>query len=228
MPQAYQGKLITFEGVDGSGKTTQWQQAVAWLQQTYPTLEVVQTRNPGGTPLGQTLRRLLLTPTEAEIGTAPMAPTTELLLYMADRAQHVAEVVIPALQRGAIVLCDRFIDSSVAYQGGARGLSTQMIHQLNEIACQGVVPDCTLLFDASPEVLASRMVARGALDRLEQEGLSFQTKVREGFLAIQQAQPHRFRLIDASQPLAAVTQQVQDQLTTFFRVSLTQTSLSLL
>ena len=215
MSTGYQGKLITFEGVDGSGKTTQWQQAVAWLQQTYPTLEIVQTRNPGGTPLGQALRRLLLHPTVEEIGTTPMAPTTELLLYMADRSQHVAEVVIPALQRGAVVLCDRFIDSSVAYQGGARGLSTQMIHQLNDIACQGVTPDCTLLFDAPPEVLARRISARGALDRVEEEGLSFQTKVREAFLAIQQAQPHRFSVIDANQPLALVTQQVQEQLTTF-------------
>jgi dTMP kinase len=215
MVHAYKGQLITFEGVDGSGKTTQWQQAVAWLKSTYPTLEIVQTRNPGGTPLGQALRRLLLTPTVEELGTALMAPTTELLLYMADRSQHVAEVVMPALQRGAIVLCDRFIDSSVAYQGGARGLSTQMIHQLNDIACQGVTPDCTLLFDAPPEVLARRMSARGALDRLEQEGLSFQTKVREGFLAIQQAESTRFRVIDASQPIETVTQQVQKQLITF-------------
>jgi dTMP kinase len=223
MVQSYQGKLITFEGVDGSGKTTQWQQAVAWLKSTYPTLEIVQTRNPGGTPLGQTLRRLLLTPTPEEMGAEPMAPTTELLLYMADRSQHVAEVVKPALERGAVVLCDRFIDSSVAYQGGARGLSTQMIHQLNDIACQGITPDCTLLFDAPPEVLARRMRERGSLDRLEQEGLSFQAKVREGFLAIQQAESSRFRVVDASQPIEAVTQQVQKQLITF----LTQTNVCL-
>lgn len=216
----YSGKLITFEGVDGSGKTTQWQQAVAWLQAQHPTLEVIQTRNPGGTVLGQTLRQLLLNPTPQQLGNATIAPTTELLLYMADRAQHMAEVVLPALQRGAIVLCDRFIDSSVAYQGVARGLPTEMIDTLNSIACQGVQPHLTLLFDADPTLLAKRIVARGGqTDRLEQEGLQFQQLVRQGFLAIARTQPQRIKQIDASQLLPVVTQQVQAVLTDFLTES---------
>lgn len=216
----YSGQLITFEGMDGCGKTTQWQQAVAWLQAQHPTLEIIQTRNPGGTVLGQTLRQLLLNPTQQQLGEASIAPITELLLYMADRAQHMAEVVLPALQRGAIVLCDRFIDSSVAYQGAARGLSTEMIDTLNGIACQGIQPHCTLLFDADPTVLAKRIVARGGqTDRLEQEGLQFQQLVRQGFLTIANAHPQRIKLIDANQSLADVTETVQAILTEFLTAS---------
>jgi dTMP kinase len=212
------GLFITVEGIDGSGKTTQWHQLTDWLKATYPNREIVQTRNPGGTKLGQAIRSSLLTPLEA--GDAPINPMAELLLYMADRAQHIAEVVKPALERNAIVVCDRFVDSSVAYQGTARGLRIDTILKLNELACQGIEPTLTLLFDACPTLLAQRVSQRGAPDRLEQEGLSFQAKVREGFLALAQANPHRIKLIDASQPLAVVSQQAQALLATILESAL--------
>jgi dTMP kinase len=197
------GLLVTFEGVDGCGKSTQWQAVTEALKARYPEREIVQTRNPGGTVLGQAIRRLLLTPLED--AQAPMSSMTELMLYMADRAQHMEEVVNPALDRGAIVLCDRFVDSSVAYQGAARGIEAERVLQLNRVACGDVHPHLTLLFDAEVEILAQRVAKRGNLDRLELEGFAFQEKVREGFLRIAQQEPSRVKLLDATLPIETLT-----------------------
>ena len=204
-PSQWPGVFVTFEGVDGCGKSTQWQAVSDALRHAYPNREIVQTRNPGGTFIGQAIRRLLLDPPEAN--TAAMVPMAELMLYMADRAQHVAEVVKPALERGAIVLCDRFVDSSVAYQGAARGIDPNQILTLNALACGGVTPHVTLLFDADIELLAKRIQARGGKDRLELEGMAFQQKVRDGFKALAAQEPQRIQVLNAAQAIEVLTEQ---------------------
>jgi dTMP kinase len=202
------GLFVTFEGVDGCGKSTQWQAVAVALRQHYPEKEILQTRNPGGTKIGQAIRTLLLSP-QAE-GDAPMASMSELLLYMADRAQHVEEVLTPALARGAIVLCDRFVDSSIAYQGAARGIEADLILQLNRFACGDLHPHLTLLFDGDVKKLAKRVKARGNQDRLELEGLAFQEKVRQGFLALAQREPTRVHRLDAFASIESLTAQAVD------------------
>jgi dTMP kinase len=212
-PPTHSGYLITFEGADGSGKTTQWNTAVEWLRTHHPERRIVATRNPGGTPLGSEIRKLILTPRPQ--GEAPMDAMAELLLYMADRAQHVASLLRPALESGAIVLCDRFIDSSVAYQSVARGLPIDTIQTLNKLVCADVWPHATLLFDAPTEVLASRRLLRDGKnpqDRMELESHAFHAKVRDGFLQLAEQEAKRFHRIDASQPMEAVSQQVQSVL----------------
>jgi dTMP kinase len=204
--------FITFEGPDGSGKSTQWQRCVEALTQTLGAAKVLPTRNPGGTLWGQEVRRLLLTP-PAPLEAEPLAPMAELLLYMADRAQHVAHVVAPALAAGQVVVCDRFVDSTVAYQGAARGLSAEVITPLNRMACttpegQLIWPQLTFLLDAPVAVLAQRVAQRGELDRLEREGLVFKEKVRQGFLAQAQAEPQRFVVLDATLPIATLAAEV--------------------
>ncbi len=186
---AQTGLFISFEGLDGSGKTTQLLRCADALRQA--GRDVVITRNPGGTALGQQLREMLL---HAE---APVAPTTELLLFVADRAQHLQEIVLPALNIGAIVLCDRYHDSSLAYQGYGRGLDLEMIRMLNAIAMQGHSPDMTFFFDGDPAALAARVQTRGAADRLEGEPLVFRQKVRSGFQALANVEPQRIHTIDA-------------------------------
>lgn len=199
------GFLVTFEGVDGCGKSTQWHAVSEALRHIYPDREIVQTRNPGGTVLGQAIRQLLLNPLQA--GEASMAPMAELLLYMADRAQHVAELLSPALERGAIVLCDRFVDSSIAYQGAARGIDPSLILQLNRFACGDLHPHLTLWFDADVSLLARRIQARGGQDRLEQEGMAFQESVRQGFLTLARQEPTRIHRLDALLPIETLTQE---------------------
>jgi dTMP kinase len=201
---ASKGLFITFEGVDGCGKTTQWQRVTEALQSQYPGREIIQTRNPGGTLVGQAIRQLLLAPTPE--GQPSLSPMAELLLYMADRAQHVDEVLRPALQRGAIILCDRFVDSSIAYQGAARGLEASLIQQLNTFACGEIQPDVTLLFDADIETLALRVEVRGSKDRLELEGVPFQQRVQAGFIALAKQEPKRIHLLDATRPIEALTE----------------------
>ena len=204
--------FITFEGPDGSGKSTQWQRCVEALTQALGAAKVVATRNPGGTLWGQEVRRLLLTPPDS-LEAEPLAPMAELLLYMADRAQHVAHVVAPALAADQVVVCDRFVDSTVAYQGAARGLSAEVITPLNRMACttaegQLIWPALTFLLDAPVDVLAQR----GELDRLEREGLVFKEKVRQGFLAQAQAEPQRFVVLDATLPIDTLAAEVASAL----------------
>lgn len=204
MPPLTKGLFITFEGIDGSGKSTQMQHSEAWLiEQGY---SVLPTRNPGGTDMGQQIRQILL----HQEGF--VSSTAELLLYMADRAQHLEELVLPAVKKGKVVLCDRYSDSSIAYQGYGRDLSVDMIEQLDKIATQGTVPDLTFLFVGPVEVLLTRVQKRGEKDRLEKESVAFFERVQQGYQALASRYPDRFCVLDATQPPEVLTQQVQVQL----------------
>jgi len=196
------GLFVTLEGPEGAGKSTNREYLAERLRAS--GVDVVLTREPGGTPLAERIRELLLTPADE-----PMAVDTELLLVFAARAQHLAQVIRPALERGAVVLCDRFTDATYAYQGGGRGLSIERIAQL-EVFVQGELrPDLTLIFDLPVEVGLARAAARGRLDRFEQEGLRFFESVRRAYLERAKAAPSRYRIIDAGQPLNVVQQDVQ-------------------
>jgi dTMP kinase len=191
----YPGRLITFEGVDGAGKTTQLQQVVDWLRSSriLGDRPLVVTREPGGTALGQQLRHLLLS------GDWAVVDRAELLLYAADRAQHVEEVLKPALAAGSLVLSDRFVDSTVAYQGCGRQQDLTLIHTLNRIATAGLTSHLTLWFDASLEsCLARRQARRGSVDRLERSAADFHHRVRDGFATLADREPDRIRRIDAN------------------------------
>lgn len=209
-----QGKLIVFEGVEGSGKSTQLVRLQQWLGQNllFQKLQamgivpaLVVTREPGGTTLGQSLRALLLNH-QPDVAVGARA---ELLLYAADRAQHMEEVIRPALQAGSWVLCDRFIDSTVAYQGYGRGLSLSLIEQLNEIATEGLAGDLTfwLQLDAAQGLNRSR--TRGELDRMEQASLAFHQQVQQGFETLAEGHPERIVPIHAAQSEEAVAQAIQ-------------------
>ncbi len=191
------GLFITLEGPEGAGKSTNRDYLAGHLRDQ--GLDVLLTREPGGTPLAERIRELLLAPSEEK-----MHADTELLLVFAARAQHLAEVIRPALARGAVVLCDRFTDATYAYQGGGRGLSVERIATLERFVQEGLQPDLTLLFDLPVEVGLSRAAARGRLDRFEQEGLAFFEAVRQAYLARASADPQRYRLVDAAQPLSVV------------------------
>jgi len=193
------GLFITLEGPEGAGKSTNRDYLAQCLRER--GLDVVLTREPGGTPLAERIRDLLLTPADE-----PMSSDTELLLVFAARAQHLAQVIRPALARGAIVLCDRFTDATYAYQGGGRGQSVQRIEQLEYFVQGDMRPDLTLIFDLPVEVGLSRAAARGRLDRFEQEGLEFFEAVRSAYLDRARQAPQRYRVIDAGQSLAAVQQ----------------------
>jgi len=193
------GLFITLEGPEGAGKSTNRDYLAGLLRDR--GLDVLLTREPGGTPLAERIRELLLAPSEER-----MDADTELLLVFAARAQHLAEVIRPALARGAVVLCDRFTDATYAYQGGGRGLSVERIATLERFVQDGLQPDLTLLFDLPVEVGLSRAAARGHLDRFEQEGQAFFEAVRQAYLQRAKADPQRYRLLDAAQPLAMVQQ----------------------
>jgi dTMP kinase len=216
MPARDLGKLIVFEGGEGCGKTTQLQRTATWLaaqrSALWPQGDVMVTREPGGTALCGQIRHVLLEPTDES-----MDPRTELLLYAADRAQHVAYCLKPALQRGDLILCDRYTDSTVAYQGYGRGLDRGLIDQLNQIATDGLQPDLTLWLDLDVAVGLARAQRRGQRDRIEQSDMAFHQAVRQGFTELAQAFSDRFVRIDASLELDAVTQQVQAALTSFLR-----------
>ncbi|WP_336660550.1 dTMP kinase [Leucobacter sp. USHLN153] len=198
------GIFITLEGGDGAGKSTQAEHLVAWFEER--GLEVVRTREPGGTRLGVELRRLLLHGGE-EVG--DVDPRAEALLYAADRAQHVAKIVRPALERGAVVVQDRYIDSSLAYQGAGRVLDVAEVRRISEWAAGGLWPDLTVLLDLDPATGADRRLARGgAADRLESEAAEFHAAVREGFLALAREEPHRYLVVDASLPIDEIHTQI--------------------
>ena len=191
------GVFITFEGGDGAGKTTQAELLASWLAER--GLEVVRTREPGGTRLGVEVRKLLLHGGD-ELG--EVDPRAEALLYAADRAQHVAKVVRPAIERGAAVVQDRYIDSSLAYQGAGRPLDPAEIRGLSEWAAEGLWPQLTVLLDVTPQLAERRRTAAGGTaDRLESEAVDFHNRVREGFLALASAEPDRFLVLDASRPV---------------------------
>ncbi|MBD1879993.1 dTMP kinase [Coleofasciculus sp. FACHB-T130] len=213
-----QGKLIVFEGVEGSGKTTQMQRSRDWLLERMKAespifSQVAITREPGGTELGKALRRLLLEGTLNH----PIQDRTELLLYAADRSQHVEEVLKPTLAAGGIILCDRYTDSTIAYQGYGRGLSLSLIKKICQMATDGLESDLTLWLDVDVEIGLARAKARGAADRMEQAELAFHQRVQQGFRALAAAHPQRIVRVDGSGTEAEVQGKIQAILTQRFR-----------
>jgi dTMP kinase len=207
--------LITLEGIEGSGKTTQ----MAYLQEHLSGLgyRCIVTREPGGTPVGEQIRSILLDPAARGKTTA-----AELLLYVADRAEHIAAVIKPALEHGRVVLCDRFFDATLVYQGFARGIDRERIRRLHRMMCDDLYPDVTFLLDLAPEQGLSRAwkaLAEGgrtaAETRFEEEALAFHRRVREGYLQMARTEPARFRVIDASQSVETVRRQIAMQMTAF-------------
>jgi dTMP kinase len=196
------GLFITLEGPEGAGKTTQARLLHDRLRPRYP---VVYTREPGGTAIGERIRALLLDSAHGE-----MAPRTEMLLFAASRAQFVAEVVEPALRQGRLVLSERYVDASVAYQGYGRGLGAEVVRRVNEVATGGLRPDLTILLDIDPAVglararQASGEQGRPGGDRLEREDLAFHARVRAGFLALAHEEPDRIRVVDGGRDRESV------------------------
>ena len=186
--------FITLEGPEGSGKTTAVEAAVKKLQEM--GYEIVRTREPGGTPIAEQIRNVIL-----DKANTAMDSRTEALLYAASRRQHLVEKVWPALKEGKIVICDRYLDSSLAYQGGARGLGIDNVLNVNLFATENTWPDLTLLFDIKPEIGLARISANAdrEVNRLDLEKLEFHNSVRESFLALAKRFPERFIIIDASQ-----------------------------
>lgn len=205
------GRFITFEGGEGVGKSTNIRFVADWLSQR--GIEVIVTREPGGTPIAETIRNSLLKAHHEET----MTPLTELLLVFAARAQHLDMTIRPALASGAWVLCDRFTDSTIAYQGYGRSLPETTINTLKDLVQAGLEPDCTFLLDAPVTVGMGRAAARAAqtseaTDRFETEQLSFFERVRSGFLALASSEP-RFRVVDATQSLDDVQIAISNELT---------------
>ncbi|MGB8063659.1 MAG: dTMP kinase [Candidatus Sulfotelmatobacter sp.] len=195
------GKFITFEGLDGTGKSTQMRKLGAALRERGH--KVVETREPGGTATGEKIRKVLL-----DSGTAGLAPLAEMALMFASRAQHIAEVIEPALAAGAVVLCDRFTDSTEAYQGSGRRLGSDAVRELHRVLCGNLQPDLTLLLDSNPHTSVSRARRRNKRDskaaqhshdenRFESETRSFFGRVREGYMAIAKREPGRVVMVDA-------------------------------
>ena len=198
------GKFITFEGADGGGKSTQVQLVATWLQQR--GYEVVTTREPGGTVQAEKVRELVLDPN------LPLNSTSQSLLYLAARSEHVEKVIRPALETGKIVLCDRFSDSTLVYQGLSLGkelAELTVMQQLCSFATAGLEPDLTIVLDGRPEVLAKRRELRGVTDRYEQQGLDFQHKLRDGFLTLAKAEPERIKVLNAEGSMEEVAAAVQ-------------------
>jgi dTMP kinase len=184
-------RFITLEGLEGAGKTSRLADLKAFLEQRGKT--VLATREPGGTALGERLRELLLAPDQGS-----MAPLTELLLMFAARSEHVARLILPALEAGQWVLCDRYVDASYAYQGGGRNLGEAPVAALEALLPQRARPDLTLLLDLPVELGLARARSRSAADRFEQETVAFHQRVREAYLARARQHPHRYCVIDAA------------------------------
>ncbi|MGB3608906.1 MAG: dTMP kinase [Cellvibrio sp.] len=199
------GKFITIEGTEGVGKSTNLTYVHEWL--TRRGLEVVVTREPGGTPLAEEIRGLLLARREE-----PVDETAELLLVFAARAQHLQRVIKPALARGAWVLCDRFTDATYAYQGGGRGLDVATIAQLELLVQGDLRPDLTLVLDIDVEQGLQRARERAELDRFESEEIAFFERVRQSYRSLAEAHPERYAVVDAGQPLAAVQRDIDQVL----------------
>jgi len=191
--------FIAFEGGEGAGKSTQEALLADHVQRLGRT--VVRTREPGGTPAAEAIRDVLLSPRFTGLD-----PHAEALLFAAARGEHASAVIRPALERGDIVICDRYIDSSVAYQGIARGLGAEPVRELSLWATNGLVPDLTILLDVDPVVGLSRL---SNPDRMEAEPIEFHRKVREGFLALAKAEPHRYLIVDAARPAADIAADIQ-------------------
>jgi dTMP kinase len=216
------GHFITFEGPDGSGKTTQIHKFAVFLENE--NIPYILTREPGGTKVGDRIRSLLLDPIYTEL-----RDETEVLLYAASRAQHVREVIKPALEEGRVVLCDRFIDASIAYQGYGLELSVDSVISINQFAVAGLIPDRTYLLDISPEKARERMINRGEkngkinLDRIEQKHLAYHQRVREGFYQLyREDKQQRMCLIDGNNPADMVFQMILDDFKTWYGHKITK------
>lgn len=204
------GRLITFEGIEGCGKSTQAGLLAAWLRER--GCDLLEVREPGGTDLGEALRTLLLRHTPEAVD-----PRAELFLYLAARSQLVARLIEPALAAGKIVLADRFGDASVAYQGGGRDLGLARVRSLVRFATGGLVPDRTYLLDLSPVTSLKRVRARGGLDRLEGESLAFHRSVRAAYCSIAEAEPQRVRLLRGAQPPERIAERIRRDLMPLLR-----------
>jgi dTMP kinase len=200
--------FITFEGVEGSGKTTQIQHLKRYLTQKGIPCRV--TREPGGCPIGEKVRKILLNPDHRE-----MSPLSELLLYEASRAQHVKEVIEPLLKKGEVVLCDRFSDASIAYQGCGRKVDLKLVERLNRLSSQGIKPDITFLLDCPSNVGLKRAIQRNQTlkkekeERFEKEKIQFHHRVRKGYLSIAKKEPHRVKVIDTREGEEKVFQKIR-------------------
>lgn len=216
-----QGKLIVFEGIEGCGKTTQLERSRQWLLKSgwLATLQtkgrikdLVITREPGGTELGAGIRQLLLSPTKEAI-----QDRAELLLYAADRAQHVEGFLRPYLAEGVMILCDRYTDSTIAYQGFGRGLDQGLIDQLNQVATGGLKSDLTIWLDLAVEEGLARMQQRGKRDRIEQADLEFHQRVKQGFVHLAETDPERFVRVDALGTELEVAERIESVLSRTLR-----------
>lgn len=207
MTDENRGLFVVLEGGDGAGKTTQLSLLEQWLTQRGVTVE--RTREPGGTPIGERIRALVL-----EHGHGEVDPRTEALLFAASRAAHVQQRILPALRRGALVLCDRYVDSSVAYQGVGRGLGAASIAELNDWATSGLTPDLTVVLDIDPAVSRARQTQRdgGAADRMESADDAFRARLRAAFLDRAAAAPQRYLVVDAAAEPVQIHQQIQTRL----------------
>lgn len=195
--------FITFEGIEGSGKTTQVTLALDWLHSRFDN--VLHTREPGGTAIGNRIRAILLDAAHGE-----MAAEAEILLYSAARAQIVRQVIRPHLEKGGIVVCDRFYDSTLAYQGYGRGLSLPDLRHITAFATGGLTPDLTLYFDLDVEAgLRRKAQTPEEWTRLEAEPLDFHRRVREGYLALAAAEPRRWRVVDAARPVEIIQAEIR-------------------
>ena len=203
------GQFITFEGTEGVGKSTQLANAADTLKGL--GVDVVVTREPGGTPMAESIRELLLAPRGEAVD-----EITELLLMFAARAQHLNTRILPALERGQWVLCDRFTDATFAYQGGGRGVSSERIAMLENLVQGDVRPDHVILLDAPVETGMKRARSRGDLDRFEQEAVSFFQRIRDTYLDRAQAAPGRYSVVDASASLEQVTASIRDLVCKFY------------
>lgn len=197
--------FITFEGPEGSGKSSVLDKICHQLE--HDGFNVLKTREPGGTPISEQIRNIILDKSNTNL-----EPRTEALLYAASRRQHLVEKIWPALKEGKIVLCDRYLDSSLAYQGHARGLGYENILTINNFATENTFPDLTILFDIQPELGLERISKNSnrEVNRLDLEKLDFHKKVREGFLDLAKKYPERFYIVDASQPFLDVCLEVYD------------------
>ena len=208
LKQKASGKLISFEGSEGSGKSTQIARLAAHFQKTHR--EVLTTREPGGTEIGEQIRNIIVHNSKGD----EMCAETELLLFTAARAQLVREVIAPAMRRGAVVLSDRFLDSSTVYQGIARNLAADPVAQINRFAVGNVMPHLTVVIDVPTEVSLARLKQRASdlPDRMERENIDFYTKVREGYLVLAQGMPERFILVDGTKTADVIEKKIWSEI----------------
>lgn len=195
------GLFISVEGTDGAGKSTQIDLLLEYLKAK--GVDVIYTREPGGTYISEKIRNIIL-----DTDNEGMTGECEALLYAASRAQHVREKIVPALNEGKMVICDRYVDSSIVYQGVARGLGIDEVKAINDFAIGGVMPDLTLFFDLTVEESVKRKKNMGSLDRIEKESFDFHKKIYDGYVALAESDPERIKRIDASKPVEEVHAQV--------------------